>query len=182
MTPGVSSGMLLYNVVGSGLSGPVNLTLPNTAGLQPGSTVFLGLFNPITGGHDAAGELVVSADGQTMTSTGPIALFGPDESANSNSSPAATPNVASRSAASGGPTRAWSVPTYSAGFGLSIHLVFQSNGFAGLTVCRLPARATERPLRLMLRRRGLGLRRRAQCRRPARRRRRPLPPLRRKRL
>ncbi len=89
MTPGVSSGMLLYNVVGSGLSGPVNLTLPNTAGLQPGSTQSSwALFNPITGGHDADGEMVVSGRlGQTMTSTGPIAaLPGPDESADSNSS------------------------------------------------------------------------------------------------
>jgi hypothetical protein len=72
----VSTGMLLYNIVGSGLSGPVQLTLPNTSGYKPGSVLYLMTVNPVTGGHDVAGQMIVSADGKTMTSTGLIKLFG----------------------------------------------------------------------------------------------------------
>jgi len=39
MSPGVSSGMLLYTISESGLSGPVQLTVPNNAGYKPGSKI-----------------------------------------------------------------------------------------------------------------------------------------------
>ena len=56
---------------GSDLSEPVQLTLPNTAGFKPRARCStLVTFNPVTGGHDVVGQMVVSADGQTMTSTG----------------------------------------------------------------------------------------------------------------
>ena len=76
LSPGVKTGMLLYKITGTGLSGTVNLTLPNTAGYKPGSVLDLMTMNPVTGGHDVAGELVVSADGKTMTSTGPDHALG----------------------------------------------------------------------------------------------------------
>jgi RHS repeat-associated protein len=76
MSQGASTGMLLYNIVGSGLSGPVQLTMPNPAGYKPGSVLYLMTVNPTTGGHDVAGQMMVSSDGKTMTSTGPIKLFG----------------------------------------------------------------------------------------------------------
>ena len=54
----------------------MQLTLPNTAGFKPGSVLYLMTLNPVTGGHDVVGQMVVSADGETMTSTGPITLSG----------------------------------------------------------------------------------------------------------
>ena len=68
-------GMLLFKVAGSALSQPVQLTLPNTDGYKPGAVLTIYLVNMITGGHDAVGEMVVSADGTTMTSTGSIHIY-----------------------------------------------------------------------------------------------------------
>jgi Bacterial Ig domain len=74
MSPGVSTGMVLFNVSGTGISDKAQLTLPNTDGFPPGSVLYLMMLNPLTGGHDVAGRMVVSADGKTMTSTGLISL------------------------------------------------------------------------------------------------------------
>ena len=74
MPQGISGGMFLFQVVGSALTQPAELTLPNTAGYKPGSVLNLYMMNMATGGHDIVGEMVVSSDGLTMTSTGLIAL------------------------------------------------------------------------------------------------------------
>ena len=84
--------MLLYKIVGNGLSGTVDLTLPNTAGYKPGSVLDLMTMNPVTGGHDVAGQMVVSADGKTMTSTGPIKLSATGGGSSTGSLPAITPD------------------------------------------------------------------------------------------
>lgn len=76
---GVSGPLLLYQVDGSTLPGPVQLTLPNLGGYAPGAVLALLAFNPLTGGHDVIGRMVVSSDGQTMTSSGMVLLH-PDGS------------------------------------------------------------------------------------------------------
>ena len=68
--------MILLQSTGSALNQAVQLTLPNTEGLKPGSVLNLYLMNMATGGHDLVGQLTVSADGQTMTSTGTVTLGG----------------------------------------------------------------------------------------------------------
>ena len=74
MPAGESSPMLLYKTVGLDLTEPAQLTLPNISGYAPGAVVSLLKFNPRTGGHDSVAQMVVSADGKTMTSTGTITL------------------------------------------------------------------------------------------------------------
>jgi hypothetical protein len=74
MPPGVSGPMLLVKITGANLPGAAQVTLPNTDGYAPGSMLSLAALNPRTGGHDILGKLVVSADGKTMTSLGPISL------------------------------------------------------------------------------------------------------------
>ncbi len=74
MAQGMSSPLILLNISGSNLNSSAQLTLPNIVGLQPGAIAYLTMFNPITGGHDVVGRLVVSDDGETMTSTGMINL------------------------------------------------------------------------------------------------------------
>ena len=76
MPVGLSSPTLLYKTVGLDLTEPAQLTLPNISGYAPGAMVSLLKFNPQTGGHDPVAQMVVSADGKTMTSTGSIALAG----------------------------------------------------------------------------------------------------------
>ena len=76
MPAGLSSPMLLYKTVGLDLTEPAQLTLPNISGYAPGAVVSLLKFNPQTGGHDAFAQMVVSADGKTMTSTGAVTLAG----------------------------------------------------------------------------------------------------------
>ena len=66
MPQGTSGPMLLYKVTGLNMADPVQLTMPNTSGYQPGAVVSLMTFNPLTGGHDVVGQMVVSADGQTV--------------------------------------------------------------------------------------------------------------------
>ena len=61
MPQGVSTGMLLYKVIGASVSQPVQLTLPNSQGFSPGSVLNLLTFNPRTGGHDVLAQMVVSA-------------------------------------------------------------------------------------------------------------------------
>ena len=71
---GTTGPALLYKVTGLNLAKPVQVSLPNTGGYQPGTVLSLVTMNKITGGHDVVGQLVVSPDGKTMTSTGPIRL------------------------------------------------------------------------------------------------------------
>ena len=74
MPVGLSSPTLLYKTVGLDLTQPAQLTLPNISGYAPGAMVSLLKFNPQTGGHDSFAQMVVSADGKTMTSTGTVTL------------------------------------------------------------------------------------------------------------
>ena len=97
MSRGVSTGMVLLSVTGSGLSGNAQLTLPNTAGFAPGSVLSLMMLNPLTGGHDAVGLMKVSADGQTMTSTGLISFGGAAGSSSGGPSPEVTPDISAAS-------------------------------------------------------------------------------------
>jgi len=90
MPPGLSSGMLLYDAVGLDLTAPVQLTLPNTQGYQPGAVVSLFTMNMLTGGHDIAGQMVVSDDGRTMTSTAPVTLASATKTARLGASPASS--------------------------------------------------------------------------------------------
>ena len=89
--PGVSGPLILYQVVGSAPSGPVQLTLPNTGGFAPGALLNVYTFNPLTDGHEVAGQVVVSDDGQTMTSSGLIRLNAPTTAATGTIAPAAAP-------------------------------------------------------------------------------------------
>ena len=99
MPQGVSGPLLLTNVTGAGLPAAAQVTLPNTGGYAPGAMLSLVAFNPLTGGHDVVGKLVVSADGETMTSLGEISLG----SATPVSSPAMVqPAVSGGSGGSGG--------------------------------------------------------------------------------
>jgi len=93
MPQGVSSGMLVYNVAGSNLSGPVRLTLPAPGNSEPGAILSLLTINSVTGGHDVASLMVVSADGKTMTSMGLVALFHTGGTSSSGSPPVATPDT-----------------------------------------------------------------------------------------
>ena len=70
-----AAGCYCSKVTGSALSQPVQLTLPNTDCYKPGAILTIYLVNMITGGHDAVGEMVVSADGTTMTSMGSIHIY-----------------------------------------------------------------------------------------------------------
>ena len=99
MPAGVSSGMLLYHAVGLDLTQPVRLTLPNTQGFQPGAVLDLSLMNMKTGGHDIVGEMVVSSDGQTMTSTDPVVLAN-----QAQRTQVASPNLMQASLVDGEPT------------------------------------------------------------------------------
>ena len=83
MPPGVSGALLLTKITGTNLPAAALVTLPNSSGLGAGAMLSLVAFNPLTGGHDVVGKLVVSADGKTMTSIGPISL--------GSATPAATP-------------------------------------------------------------------------------------------
>ena len=74
MPPGVSGPMLLTQITGANLPAAALVTLPNSSGLGACAMLSLVAFNPLTGGHDVVGKLVVSADGKTMTSIGPISL------------------------------------------------------------------------------------------------------------
>jgi RHS repeat-associated protein len=74
MPAGANGSLMLYESTGLDMTRPVVLTLPNTSGLEPGATVSLFVLNPQTGGHDVIGQMVVSSDGETMTSTGPVVL------------------------------------------------------------------------------------------------------------
>ena len=99
MPAGTSGPMLVVKVSGLNQSQPVQVTLPNSAGLQPGSVVNLLTMNSQTGGHDVVGQLVVSADGKTMTSTGPIVLAS-DATVQETSPPAPAGTAALLAAAS----------------------------------------------------------------------------------
>ena len=96
MSQGVSTGTLLYYIAGTSLSASVQLTLPNTDGFKPGSVLYLMALNPRTGGHDVAGRLVVSDDGETMTSTGPITLSDTSGPSSGGPMPAAAVTPAAR--------------------------------------------------------------------------------------
>ena len=74
MPAGLSGGLLLYKATGADLTEPVTLTLPNAQGFAPGAVLDLLTVNLTTGGHDTAGQLVVSPDGKTMTTSGPVTL------------------------------------------------------------------------------------------------------------
>ena len=109
MSPGVSGPMLLTRIAGANLpAGATTATLPNTGGYAPGSVLDLMALNLLTGGHDVIGQLVVSADGKTMTSIGPIALGSASSTATSSPTGAddlyewATPAAAALSGGSGG--------------------------------------------------------------------------------
>jgi hypothetical protein len=58
-------------------------------------SLYLMTLNPITGGHDVAGQIVVSADGKTVSSTGPISLGGSGAASQSSPSSPLTPLVVS---------------------------------------------------------------------------------------
>ncbi len=81
MPVGVSGAMLLYKAQGLDLSQPGQLTLPNFQGLQPGAVVYLLRMNMQTGGHDNIGQMVVSADGKTLTALALVALGSPKPAA-----------------------------------------------------------------------------------------------------
>ncbi|WP_165234108.1 FG-GAP-like repeat-containing protein [Aquisphaera insulae] len=74
MPEGTRSGTILYKVSGADLTAPVRLTLPNAQGYSPGAVLNLYTVNMLTGGHDVTGRMVVSDDGATMTSEGPVTL------------------------------------------------------------------------------------------------------------
>ena len=75
----------------------MKLILPNTAGFAPGSTLSLMMLNPVTGGKDSVGQMTVSADGQTMTSTGLISLGNRGSASSGGPPPGVLPQT-------GGPT------------------------------------------------------------------------------
>ena len=111
MPVGVSAPMLLLKITGTNVPAASQLTLPNTVGFAPGTMLPLAALNPQTGGHDLVGEMVVSADGKTMTSLGPISLGSPSP-ATSSAPQAQTDATSSGSGGSSGNGGSGSPDTY----------------------------------------------------------------------
>ena len=72
-----AGGMFLYESQGIDLTKPVMLSLPNSNNLRPGTTMQLLMLNMTTGGRDVVGQLLVSADGRTLDSVGPVVIGHP---------------------------------------------------------------------------------------------------------